>query len=660
MAVILLVNRFKPSSDLTMSETLSDYLAGDLSKTNARLAHASSQDIRNLMLAANCYRQLGQQKLFAEKMEQARLIDDSKDQVELALAMQRIQLAQVDVSLFESLRLLRNAGAVDSDARSVVVQGAFASNKLSEAHLLLDQWRQEQSGSAQLEYLTAVYTNITGSPADAESKFIQTIVHHPRHELSWLALADLYVRPPNVRFEQAEALLTRFVKLFADNAEGPLRLARVQRRLGRNNPMTTKLLSSNSRAEVLEMAKMAFDAGDYSLAVNRLAMANLATSNDFDKLTVSAFQATRKGNDFSAGQLTQMVSWGATAIALSGDPSTATAIFSGARDRIARLGKIQDLSVKRSFFPSNQELVEEWNAVDSPSFTTNFPRLEKFASPSIPEPPAGLALYIKLCGVCHGNQGDGAGPAACNLYPSPRNFRYEPIRMVSATNRLATDFDLKRAILQGQPGTSMPAFNELSESELNSLVATLRWFRVVGLNQRYANHSDIRSGGTNPMQLSWVEARSQPSAPLTIPPLEINSDSAASGRVLFRAARCTNCHTTDNAVANDEMGNPITNLFDSQGRRMRAPNLSSDSLHGGDEPDEIYKRIALGIPGTPHPALVGTHEEIVSLVAYILSIRSTKPAASTNHQRRTLDPNGLVPETTRSQALPLRIPLLKK
>ena len=622
---------------------MSDYLAGDLSKTNGRLAQATSQDLRTLMLAANCYRQLGQQKLFSEKMEQARRIDDSKDQVELALAMQRIQLAQVDVSLFESLRVLRNAGAVDSDARSVVVQCAFASNKLSEAQLLLDQWRQEQPDSAQLEYLTAVYANITGNSADAESKFIQTIVHHPRHELSWLALADLYVRPPDVRFEQAEALLTRFVKLFADNAEGPLRLARVQRRLGRNDPMTTKLLSSNSRAEVLEMAKIASDAGDYSLAVKGLATANLATSIDFDKLTVSAFQANRKGNAVSAGQLTQLVSWGATAIALSGDPSTATAIFSGARDRIARLGRIQDLSVRRSFFPSNQELVDEWNAVDSPSFTTNFPSLEKIASPSIPEPPAGLALYIRLCGACHGSRGDGAGPAACNLYPAPRNFLYEPIRMVSATNRLATDFDLKRAILQGQPGTSMPAFNELSESELNSLVAILRWFRVVGLNQQYANHSDISVGGTNPTQLPWVEARSQPSAPLTIPQMEIKSDSAASGQVLFRAAKCTNCHSTDNGVANDEMDDAITNLFDSQGRRMRAPNLSSDSLHGGDEPDEIYKRIALGIPGTPHPALVGTHEEIGSLVAYIRSIRSTKSAATTNHQRRTFDPNSLVP-----------------
>jgi mono/diheme cytochrome c family protein/tetratricopeptide (TPR) repeat protein len=622
---------------------MSDYLAGDLSKTNGRLAQATSQDLRTLMLAANCYRQLGQQKLFSEKMEQARRIDDSKDQVELALAMQRIQLAQVDVSLFESLRVLRNAGAVDSDARSVVVQCAFASNKLSEAQLLLDQWRQEQPDSAQLEYLTAVYANITGNSADAESKFIQTIVHHPRHELSWLALADLYVRPPDVRFEQAEALLTRFVKLFADNAEGPLRLARVQRRLGRNDPMTTKLLSSNSRAEVLEMAKIASDAGDYSLAVKGLATANLATSIDFDKLTVSAFQANRKGNAVSAGQLTQLVSWGATAIALSGDPSTATAIFSGARDRIARLGRIQDLSVRRSFFPSNQELVDEWNAVDSPSFTTNFPRLEKIASPSIPEPPAGLTLYIRLCGACHGSRGDGAGPAACNLYPAPRNFLYEPIRMVSATNRLATDFDLKRAILQGQPGTSMPAFNELSESELNSLVAILRWFRVVGLNQQYANHSDISVGGTNPTQLPWVEARSQPSAPLTIPQMEIKSDSAASGQVLFRAAKCTNCHSTDNGVANDEMDDAITNLFDSQGRRMRAPNLSSDSLHGGDEPDEIYKRIALGIPGTPHPALVGTHEEIGSLVAYIRSIRSTKSAATTNHQRRTFDPNSLVP-----------------
>ena len=629
MTVILLVNWLNPSHDLTMS----DYLAGDLSKTNTKLAHGSNQGISTLMLSANCYRQLGHQELFLEKIEQARRINNSKDQVDLASAIHRIQLGQVEGSPLELLDVLRNAGALDSDARSVAIQSAFASDKLPEARLLLDQWRLKQPGSAQMEYLSAVYVNITGTSTDAESRFIQTIVHHPRHELSWLALADLYSRPPNVRFEQAEAVLTRFVKLFVDNAEAPLRLAQVQRRLGRSDLVTSKVLASNSRTGVLELAKIASDAGDYSLAIERLASAKLVTSSDFDDLTDSAFRATRQGKESLAGQLKHVVSWGATAIALDGDPSTATAIFRFASERTARLRRVQDLTVKRSLFPSNQEVINELNAVDSFSFTPNYPRQSKSSTPSILELSVGLPLYIKHCGTCHGNRGDGAGPAACNLYPYPRNFLYEPMRMVSAINRLATDLDIKRTIRQGQPGTSMPSFKELSDFELNSIITTVRWFQVVGLKQQYAKNADTDIDETNALQSAWVKARSQPSEPLVVPKLEFKPRSIESGRVLFRASKCASCHTT-NDVGNEGPEKTLTNLFDSLGRRMHPPNLSIDPLHGGIEAEEIYKRIALGIPGTPHPALVGTHEEISTLVAYILSLRSDMNDVTTNHQRR--------------------------
>ena len=76
-------------------------------------------------------------------------------------------------------------------------------------------------------------------------------------------------------------------------------------------------------------------------------------------------------------------------------------------------------------------------------------------------------------------------------------------------------------------------------------------------------------------------------------------------------------------------------LFDSLGRPLYPPNLGLDAFHGGDEPEAIYKRITLGIPGTPHPALAPAQKgDIESLVAYIVSIRTAQTDASSNNERR--------------------------
>src|SRR5215471_14638786 len=37
-------------------------------------------------------------------------------------------------------------------------------------------------------------------------------------------------------------------------------------------------------------------------------------------------------------------------------------------------------------------------------------------------PTAGQQLYTNYCAACHGDKGEGDGPAARYLYPKPRNF----------------------------------------------------------------------------------------------------------------------------------------------------------------------------------------------------------------------------------------------
>jgi mono/diheme cytochrome c family protein len=74
----------------------------------------------------------------------------------------------------------------------------------------------------------------------------------------------------------------------------------------------------------------------------------------------------------------------------------------------------------------------------------------------------GEALYRTNCAACHGNTGDGNGPAAAGMSPPPANLRG------LSTRPMASDGYLMWAISEGGAGlgTAMPAFKgTLSQTE---------------------------------------------------------------------------------------------------------------------------------------------------------------------------------------------------
>jgi mono/diheme cytochrome c family protein len=82
------------------------------------------------------------------------------------------------------------------------------------------------------------------------------------------------------------------------------------------------------------------------------------------------------------------------------------------------------------------------------------------AATGSPADPAGKAVYDQHCAACHGDTGDGNGPAAVWLYPKPRNFSAGLYKIQSTpSGSLPTDEDLHRSITRGLGGSSMPAFN---------------------------------------------------------------------------------------------------------------------------------------------------------------------------------------------------------
>ena len=69
------------------------------------------------------------------------------------------------------------------------------------------------------------------------------------------------------------------------------------------------------------------------------------------------------------------------------------------------------------------------------------------------------------CVTCHGIDGDGKGPGAVNMNPSPRNFQHHGFW------RHRTEGELFWVIKHGSPGTAMIAFGSvLSDEEIWALI----------------------------------------------------------------------------------------------------------------------------------------------------------------------------------------------
>jgi mono/diheme cytochrome c family protein len=79
----------------------------------------------------------------------------------------------------------------------------------------------------------------------------------------------------------------------------------------------------------------------------------------------------------------------------------------------------------------------------------------------------GARLFATACATCHGRTGDGGGPRAPGLSPSPADLTFHV--------PLHSDGEIFRSISEGVHGTAMPVWREqLTEQQLWALVSFLR------------------------------------------------------------------------------------------------------------------------------------------------------------------------------------------
>ena len=100
-------------------------------------------------------------------------------------------------------------------------------------------------------------------------------------------------------------------------------------------------------------------------------------------------------------------------------------------------------------------------------------------SASAADPAAGKTLYASTCQSCHGQAGEGDGPAMADAYPKPRDFALAAYKFdTDADWTRGSDADLANVIRNGPQtyggSTLMPPWPGLSDAEVANLIAYIR------------------------------------------------------------------------------------------------------------------------------------------------------------------------------------------
>jgi cytochrome c oxidase cbb3-type subunit 2 len=215
----------------------------------------------------------------------------------------------------------------------------------------------------------------------------------------------------------------------------------------------------------------------------------------------------------------------------------------------------------------------------------------------------GKEVYERRCIGCHGEKGDGKGPASVFLEPKPRDFTRGifKFRSTPGRNSLPTDADLFITVTNGLWGTSMPAWQEISEHERFAVIQYIKTF------------SD-----------RWKKRRA--GAGMTVPPEPpVTRASIQNGDKFFRRnARCLLCH----GRAGEGDGPLATALKDvwehpSPPANFTLPAGVQGGVKLGHDGEHIFRTVMTGVGGTLMPAFRGQlpPDEVWDIVHYVQSLR---------------------------------------
>lgn len=216
----------------------------------------------------------------------------------------------------------------------------------------------------------------------------------------------------------------------------------------------------------------------------------------------------------------------------------------------------------------------------------------------------GKKVYDTYCASCHGMNGDGNGPDAILMSQKPCDFR-DGVYQFRSTPRgeLPLKSDIIYTLEHGVRTTAMLPQLQLTHHEMEA---------VAGYVMHFSNKFELEP---------------KPVA-IPVPPAPAKTDAIVrEGKDLFMNA-CAVCHGR-----NGEGDGPVAGyLKDYKGRPIMPANLTVRPLRQANTQDEVYKRIATGLNGTPMAGFntAFSHKQIWSLVYYVESIATVNEAVGKN------------------------------
>jgi cytochrome c oxidase cbb3-type subunit I/II len=227
------------------------------------------------------------------------------------------------------------------------------------------------------------------------------------------------------------------------------------------------------------------------------------------------------------------------------------------------------------------------------------PQNAAVAGSGIPDTAAnrelGKEVFEAHCVGCHGERGDGAGPAATFLWPLPRDFTAGVFKFrTTPSGTLPTDGDLVRTITRGVRWTAMPTWHEVTEKERLAVVTYVK-----SLSKR------------------WKE--DAPEAAFVIPPApRATPQLLVEGKALYERAKCAECH----GEAGKGDGPSAATLKDDFDRPIRPADFTRGELKAGATVADVYRTMTTGLDGTPMPSFADTmtDAERWAISYYVLSL----------------------------------------
>jgi len=249
----------------------------------------------------------------------------------------------------------------------------------------------------------------------------------------------------------------------------------------------------------------------------------------------------------------------------------------------------------------------------------------------------GQRNYVLYCRACHGDKGDGKGPAAKGLRPPPRDFTLGEFKFAAVPGgTLPSDEDLVRIVRSGLHGTAMLSWDGVPKKNLDEIIQYLKTF-----SPRWKD-----------------EAPGEPVVPTPDPWQGKDRDGVAFGKKVYHGlAQCLSCHPSFAPrqfifdASKELTGNPSTDFRDDMygsvlkesdyGVKLLPPDFTHSelrSIRAGHDLEDLYRVIASGVGGTAMPTWKGAlpEEHLWALAHYVQSLRELK---GTDRPRQLLEEN---------------------